>query len=199
MKRYFLVIPVLLALVLVNFKQSVPCANSISCINNLNTEVENEAVGIFNGQEIVPPKVDLAAVLGDISSSAETGEKHIYVNLANQTLYAYQGNDLYMQVLISSGKWGRTPTGDFTIWTKLRSTRMTGGRGSDYYNLPNVPFVMFFSNADVPATAGYSFHGTYWHNNFGYPMSHGCINMRITDAEKLYNWAENAAVTIYDN
>lgn len=188
-----------MVLVLVNFKQPISCANSISCIKNLNTKIENGAVGVFNGQKIVPPKIDQVAVLGDISPSATTGEKHIYVNLANQTLYAYEGKDLYMQVLISSGKWGRTPTGDFTIWTKLRSTRMSGGRGSDYYNLPNVPFVMFFSNASVPATAGFSFHGTYWHNNFGYPMSHGCINMRITDAEKLYNWAENAAVTIYDS
>lgn len=199
MKRYFLVIPIVLALVLVNFKQPISCANSISCIKNLNTEIENGAVGVFNGQKIVAPGIDPVTVLGDISPSATAGEKHIYVNLANQTLYAYEGKDLYMQVLISSGKWGRTPTGDFTIWTKLRSTRMSGGRGSDYYNLPNVPFVMFFSNASVPATAGFSFHGTYWHNNFGYPMSHGCINMRITDAEKLYNWAENAAVTIYDS
>ena len=199
MKRYFLLIPALLVLVLVNFKKHISCANSISCIKKLKTEIENGAVGVFNGQKIVPPEINPVAVLGDISPSATPGEKHIYVNLANQTLYAYEGKDLYMQVLISSGKWGRTPTGDFTIWTKLRSTRMSGGRGSDYYNLPNVPFVMFFSNASVPATAGFSFHGTYWHNNFGYPMSHGCINMRITDAEKLYNCAENAAVTIYDN
>lgn len=129
MRKYFLIIPIVLALVLVSFKQPISCANSISCIKNLNTEIENGAVGVFNGQKIIAPGIDPVAVLGDISPSATAGEKHIYVNLANQTLYAYEGKDLYMQVLISSGKWGRTPTGDFTIWTKLRSTRMSGGRG----------------------------------------------------------------------
>ena len=173
--------------------QNFLCANSISCINNLSNNVENGATGIFEGHKVVAPKIDLVAdasrpkVLGDSTAS---GIKHIYVNLANQTLYAYQGTALFMQALISSGKWHPTPAGDYRIWIKLRSTRMTGGTGADYYDLPNVPYTMFFSNSEVPASAGFSLHGAYWHDNFGHPMSHGCVNMREVDAQKLYDWAD---------
>ena len=182
-------------------KSSIPCANSLSCADSLQLKVENDAVGIFNKQKIIPPPVILSgsdtepSVLGETSTSEE---KRVYVDLTKQKVYAFQGDALFMQAPISSGKWGRTPTGDFTVWTKIRATRMRGGSGADYYDLPNVPYVMFFSNNKVPAALGYSLHGTYWHNNFGYPMSHGCINMKITDAEKLYNWADNKIkVTIY--
>ena len=70
---------------------------------------------------------------------------------------------------------------------------MSGGSGDDYYDLPNVPYVMFFSNDEVPASLGFSLHGTYWHNNFGHPMSHGCVNMKTTDVAKLYEWATPVA------
>jgi len=168
----------------------------------LNVDIENDSIGIYNGQRIVPPKIDISKdkkVLGD---STPGKEKHIYVDLTNQTLYAYEGNDLFMQTLVSTGKWHPTPTGDFKIWLKLRATRMTGGTGADYYDLPNVPFVMFFAGSGVPQGAGFSLHGAYWHNNFGHPMSHGCVNMRIVDAEKIYNWIPDpndkpAIITIY--
>lgn len=173
--------------------ESSYCANSISCIKNLQSQVENGTTGTFDGQKVTPPKIDLVAdaakpnVLGD---SIAQGEKHIYVDLTTQTLYAYQGNSLYMQTLISSGKWHPTPDGDYRIWIKLRSTRMTGGTGADFYDLPNVPYTMFFAGDGLSEGAGFSLHGAYWHNNFGHAMSHGCINMRIVDAEKIYDWAD---------
>ncbi len=202
---FILIIPLFAVLIFTNLKKPISCANSISCIKNLNISVENDKTGIFNGRAITPAKIDLTAdnfkpnVLGD---SAATGDKHIYVDLSTQTLTAYQGNTLFMKTLISSGKWHPTPTGDFKIWIKLRATRMTGGSGADYYDLPNVPFTMFFANANVPESAGFSLHGAYWHNNFGHPMSHGCVNMRITDAEKIFNWIDDpqinaTTVTIY--
>ncbi|HEV2339663.1 MAG TPA: L,D-transpeptidase [Patescibacteria group bacterium] len=169
------------------------CANSISCIKDLSVKVENNVKGVFEGRTVAVPKISLSqditnkAVLG---ASVLTGQKHIYVDLSSQTLYAYQGKTLVMKTLISSGKWHPTPDGTFTIWIKLRATRMTGGSGADFYDLPNVPYVMFFANNDVPASAGFSLHGAYWHNNFGHPMSHGCINMRIVDAQALYNWVD---------
>jgi hypothetical protein len=67
---------------------------------------------------------------------------------------------------------------------------MTGGEGADYYDLPNVPYVMFFGGGNVPDGSGFGLHGTYWHDNFGHPMSHGCVNMRTIDAEKLYDWVD---------
>ena len=60
---------------------------------------------------------------------------------------------------------------------------MSGGSGADYYNLPGVPWVMYFAGANA-------IHGTYWHHNFGTPMSHGCINLTIDDAKWFYDWAE---------
>jgi lipoprotein-anchoring transpeptidase ErfK/SrfK len=177
------------------------CANSVSCKESFNLKVENGVSGVFDGQVVIPPKIDLAKketstkVLGE---ATVVGEKHIYVDLTNQTLTAYQGETVFLQTQISSGKWHPTPTGDFKIWEKVQATRMTGGEGADYYDLPNVPYVMFFGGGNVPDGAGFGLHGTYWHDNFGHPMSHGCVNMRTMDAEKLYGWADvGTPITIY--
>lgn len=116
------------------------------------------------------------------------GEKWIEVDLSDQKLYAHEGDKIVYEFLVSTGKWAPTPTGEFRIWIKLRYTKMSGGNKEDgsYYYLPNVPFVMFFHN-------GFGFHGTYWHNNFGTPMSHGCVNLSTIDAEKLYWWTSPVA------
>jgi len=184
------------------------CANTISCKSPPKFEFIPNATGVFNGQTIHVPNMSLArdesanSVLGTETSA---DEKHIYVNLTTQTLSAYEGDILFMQTPVSTGLWGKTPKGDFTIWTKIRSTRMSGGSGADYYDLPNVPYVMFFSNNEVAAGRGFGIHGTYWHNNFGHAMSHGCVNMKTTDVAKLFEWAngpqdgkKGTTITIYD-
>lgn len=146
---------------------------------------------IFNNRPIKPPTTlsQLPALTHILGSSS--GEKRIEVDLTNQRLYAYEGDRLIFNFLISSGKWSPTPTGEFTIWIKLRSTKMEGGSQAlrTYYYLPNVPYVMYFYNADIPQWRGYGIHGAYWHNNFGHPMSHGCINMDPDEAALLYAWA----------
>lgn len=93
-----------------------------------------------------------------------------------------------------------TPKGDFTPWIKVTLTRMTGGdrRLGTYYDLPNVPNVIFFYNSQYPKSKGYSIHGAYWHNNFGTPMSHGCVNVRPSDMVGLYHWADlNTMIHIF--
>jgi lipoprotein-anchoring transpeptidase ErfK/SrfK len=107
------------------------------------------------------------------------GEHWIDVDLSQQRVYAYAGDTLMNSFIVSTGTW-QTPTvtGKYNIWIKLRSTTMTG---PGYY-LPNVPYTMYFYK-------GYGLHGTYWHNNFGTPMSHGCVNLSIPDAEWLYNFS----------
>lgn len=148
-------------------------------------------VGEFLGQKVVAPveqtQTQVAHVLGDTDSP-----KRIEVDLANQRLYAYEGDTKVYDFLISSGKYGRTPTGTFKIWGKFRYAKMEGGSKEKhtYYYLPNVPFVMFFSNDEIAASRGFSIHGTYWHDNFGHPMSHGCINMKTEEVEQLYYWAQ---------
>jgi lipoprotein-anchoring transpeptidase ErfK/SrfK len=180
------------------------CANSISCIDELEATVENNQTAVFLGEEIAVPTIDLQGealslktsnqqkVLGETDAEGETeqnAEKHIYVDLSQQTLYAYDGDQPYFETLVSTGKWGRTPTGEFSIWIKIRSTKMSGGSGNDYYYLPNVPYVMYFYNNQTAKARGFGLHGTYWHNNFGHEMSHGCINLRTIDAKTLYQWA----------
>lgn len=166
-----------------------PCANSKTCQSDLTEQIDNTSTGIFQGQTVIPPKIDFAyestrpTVLGDTTPESE---KHIYVDLSTQKLYAYEGGNLFMETFIASGRWGKTPVGNFNIWTKLRATRMSGGEGADYYNLPNVPYTMYFYN-------DFGLHGAYWHNNFGHTMSHGCVNMRIVDAHKLFDWADGPA------
>ncbi len=148
-------------------------------------------IAYFNNQPLTVPPLDTyqpPSVLGDTTTPSQ---KRIEVDLTNQLLYAYDGDQLVYKFVISSGKWDRTPTGTFTIWAKVRSTRMIGGSKElgTYYDLPNVPYVMFFSNDKVAKEQGFSLHGTYWHHNFGVPMSHGCINMKTEEVRQLYFWA----------
>lgn len=151
----------------------------------------DEHYATFHGRTVTPPSqltrlVQTSRVLGITSPD----RKRIEVDLTNQRVYAYEGMQLMYNFLVSTGKWGPTPTGMYRIWAKVRSQRMTGGNKEDntYYYLPNVPYVQFFYNSDIAKMRGYSFHGTYWHDNFGHPMSHGCVNMRTEDAEKLFAW-----------
>ncbi len=107
------------------------------------------------------------------------GERWIDINLTTQRVTAYQGQTAVYSALASTGTW-RTPTvvGTYQIYVKYRYTPLSG---PGYY-LPNVPHTMYFYR-------GYAIHGAYWHNNFGTPMSHGCVNLSLPDAEWFYNWA----------
>lgn len=115
-------------------------------------------------------------------------ERWIDVNLTTQTLIAFEGDTPALTTNISSGTWQYpTVTGQFRIYIAYESQTMDGRRlGYDYY-LPNVPYVMYFYE-------DYALHGTYWHNNFGTPMSHGCVNMRTEEAEWVYQWASIGTV-----
>ena len=106
-------------------------------------------------------------------------ERWIDVDLSSQTVSAYEGKSSVNSFLVSTGTWQHpTVTGRFHVYVKYRYTDMAG---PGYY-LPDVPYTMYFYD-------GYGLHGTYWHSNFGTPMSHGCINLRTEDAAWLYNWA----------
>ncbi|MEA4812510.1 MAG: L,D-transpeptidase family protein [Anaerolineaceae bacterium] len=107
------------------------------------------------------------------------GEKWIDIDLTNQMLYAYSGDTLLNSFLVSTGMPATpTVTGTFRIYVKYLYANMRG----DDYDLPNVPYTMYFHE-------GYGIHGTYWHHNFGVPMSHGCVNMETSQAGWIYEWA----------
>lgn len=199
-KRFSLSVAALVALSIGIFLTPgmLPSSDIQDAINPqaLTGEYDSQDVeGSFHGQKVasVEEPISLAEarntpsnVLGDTDV-----EKHIEVDLTNQRLYAFEGDRVVYDFLVSTGKWGRTPTGEFRIWGKFRATKMSGGSKErhTYYYLPNVPYVMFFSNDEVEASRGFSFHGTYWHENFGTPMSHGCVNMKTENAKTLYDWA----------
>ncbi|CAG1016187.1 hypothetical protein ANAEL_05507 [Anaerolineales bacterium] len=122
-------------------------------------------------------------------------DKRIEVNLSTQILTAYEYDQIVFQTNISSGiPAGRpkpnvistkTPSGEFRILEKYPSKHMGNGAlfaDIDDYELPGVPWTSFFTESGV------AFHGTYWHDNFGTPMSRGCINMRIEEAKWLFRW-----------
>ena len=115
---------------------------------------------------------------------ADTNTFWIEVDLTHQMLFAYRGNQLISGFYVSTGisKYP-TVTGTYKIYAKFPEYTMVGPG----YDLPDVPYSMFFHK-------GYSIHGTYWHNNFGVPMSHGCVNMDTNDAAWVY---ENAPVGTY--
>jgi lipoprotein-anchoring transpeptidase ErfK/SrfK len=110
---------------------------------------------------------------------AYPGEKWIEVNVTTQQVTAWEGNVPVMTFVASTGL-PSTPTilGEYHIYWKLKSALMVG---PNYY-LPDVPYTMYFYG-------GYALHGTYWHSNFGQPMSHGCVNLSSDDAQKLFEWA----------
>ncbi len=127
-----------------------------------------------------------------------TTSKEIVVDRSLQKLYAYEGDVLFMETSISTGlALTPTPRGSFTVFKKTPSRYMQGplpGLASDqYYDLPGVPWNLYFTHD------GAVIHGTYWHDSFGRPYSHGCVNLSPTDARTLYTWADlGTTVTVQD-
>ena len=123
------------------------------------------------------------------------GARWIAVDLATQTLVAYEGDKSRYITLISSGKKLRdwqskdsasdhsTPTGIFQIKSKHLTHTMDGDTAFDGpYSVDDVPYVMYFQ-------LSYALHSAFWHSGFGYPRSHGCVNLAPLDAKWVFNWS----------
>jgi lipoprotein-anchoring transpeptidase ErfK/SrfK len=119
-----------------------------------------------------------------LPNGVSENERWIDVDLSSQRVYAMEGTQVVNSFLVSTGTW-RTPTvtGTFRVYVKYRYADMSG---PGYY-LPDVPYVMYFYK-------GYGLHGTYWHNNFGTPMSHGCVNFSTADAGWIYKFSSVGTV-----
>lgn len=139
---------------------------------------------------IIPPEA-----LSPLSPDVDPRDKRIEVNLAQQTIIAYEKDTPVFAHLISSGLPDHaTPTGRFYVHDKRPGTRMIGGTASDAdtssddnYDLPGVPFVCYFTG-EWAAT-----HGCYWHNDYGQPRSHGCVNLPADAARWLWRWTTPVA------
>lgn len=143
---------------------------------------------IMPGETIIIPNANSITDLGIIVPSSMPVAappptvlvgKQIIVDLSEQRTYAYENGVLVRNTLVSTGL-PATPTvlGSFTVQRKYEAQLMSG---PGYY-LPNVQWISYFYS-------GYAIHGTYWHNNFGQPMSHGCVNMPNDEALWYYNFA----------
>lgn len=127
----------------------------------------------------IPPPTPEPAV-----PSNPGGEHWVSVNLSSQYMVAYEGDVAVAETYVSTGRPGfDTPPGTFYVNSMVDSQTMEGVLGGEYYNVPDVPYVMYFTDV------GHAIHGTYWHSNFGEVMSHGCINLPMDFAAWLYGWA----------
>lgn len=136
----------------------------------------------------------VARLPGAVDWSPALWERRIEVDLARQQLLAYEDRLLVFTAPVATGRDGfNTPRGAFAIYYRLPEQTMTGCLGSECWYVPNVPWVQY-------VVGGVALHGTYWHNahGSGARMSHGCINLRIDDAQWLYEWADlGVLVQIY--
>ena len=123
--------------------------------------------------------------LTSLSPGVPESEKRIVVDLASQMVTAFEGETMVMSQRCSSGAAGtETPKGEFITYHKGPSVHMTnqGDALENIYNLPGVPWCAFFTGI------GNAFHGAYWHNDYGRPRSHGCVNLPADAAKFLYRW-----------
>ncbi len=142
-------------------------------------------VPTYSEELFTPPPTPTPATSGRTQPQPDpTAEKWIEVDLSTQYMIAWQGNVRVQESYVSTGKPGfETPAGTYQILVKKPVEDMEGVIGGEYYNVPEVPDVLYFTNV------GHAFHGTYWHSNFGTPMSHGCVNLPTDVADWLYSWA----------
>ena len=125
----------------------------------------------------------------------QLGDREVVVSLAQQRLWAYEGEAAVLAPWISTGTAETpetaTPVGQWRILVKLWSETMAGTVNGQDYRVEDVPHVMYFTNE------GHALHGAYWHSSFGTPMSHGCVNLPLDVAAWLYEWApEGTPVTV---
>ncbi|OGY94705.1 MAG: hypothetical protein A2406_02685 [Candidatus Komeilibacteria bacterium RIFOXYC1_FULL_37_11] len=134
---------------------------------------------------------EIAASYNPLEKGLKQLEKLIKVDIAKQTLSYYFDGKLFDSFLISSGVSGmNTPEGEFAILDKV-PVKHYGGVGFDY---PNTKWNLHFTTRKYR----YYIHGAYWHNNFGHPMSHGCVNVSYENMEPLYFWAQHGTKVIID-
>ena len=114
------------------------------------------------------------------------GWKEIVISISAQRMWAYEDSGLIVTTLVSTGTaeipFTVTPVGRWSVLSKYDVQTMRGTVSGEDYEVPDVPWIMYFDNL------GNALHGTYWHDNFGTPMSHGCVNLPLDVAEFLYGW-----------
>jgi hypothetical protein len=130
-----------------------------------------------------------AGALAPISVGRE--DKWMQIKIGDQTLTCFEGDNAVFSTRAATGLWRTaTPHGEFRVLYKRHTRRMIGGDEGDRYDLPGVPFPVYFT------WNGVAIHGTYWHNDYGRRHSHGCVNLSSDAARWVFRWVD--PVTTYD-
>lgn len=160
-------------------------ADTLSALSDFQTvtlakrdQQTKDAQDLVNLREYKLSQAELASSQGAPAAPCTSG-KCILVIISRQMTYAYQDGQVMNATAVSTGVRGHnTPTGTYHVYGKTAKQKMSG---PGYY-LPNVPWILWWSG-------DYSIHGTYWHHNFGHPMSHGCVNMPTPTAKWYFDFA----------
>lgn len=150
---------------------------------------EHRFVETRDGRWLRSAELKTAALPSQLPWFAKRGVRWVDISILSQTLTLYEGSQPVYLTLVSSGRDGlgepgktySTPTGTFRIYQKHVTTTMDSDVADSEFELRDVPWVMYFQN-------GYALHGSYWHDDFGKPRSHGCVNLSPTDARYVFEW-----------
>lgn len=168
--------------------------NPYSVVQIFDTQnVDNADWNLIGPNQWVEARKVAQVVINTTPPEGVTNNRWIDVNLAEQTLAVYDNRQLVFATVIASGLepfW--TKPGLFQIFQKKETETMRNNDPSDFYYLDNVPWTMYYDGARA-------LHGAYWRTRFGYPQSHGCVNLSVGDSHWLFNWAvEGDWVYVHD-
>jgi hypothetical protein len=154
-----------------------------------------DEIPVYSEDLFVAPEGLGGVDIGSGPGPQQGGYKEIVISISASTMWAYEDGALVISSLVSTGTGEVpetvTPIGYWSVLWKVDSQTMEGTISGEYYRVEDVPYVMYFDNL------GNALHGTYWHSNFGVPMSHGCVNLPMDVAAFLYGWApEGTPVSI---
>lgn len=166
-----------------NFNTTIDALISLNKLNDGNFLRVGQVLTIVKGNDQGNSPANSAPPTEPAPPMGQFGPKWVDVNLTTEMMYAYEGQTPVFSSKMSSGVADHpTVEGTYRIYAKYKSTPMQGGVGADYYYIPDVPYTMYFYS-------GYALHGAYWHNNFGQPMSHGCVNLPVDASKWMFDWA----------
>lgn|GEM_PF-3061109 len=159
-------------------------------------EIRGKVWAKFEGYWVMAEDLNRVVYQNYYPKGVKKNSRWMAINLTEQTMVAYEGLEAVFATVLSGGIERRpTVQGVFKV-QRLKDLRtMTGGSGELYYRVQDIPWVIYFHR-------GYSLHATYWHNYFGMPRSHGCLNVSPSDAKWLHSWVknkfQNVSVYIYE-
>lgn len=165
-------------------RELIPLSGAVKLVGKL------RMVQARDGRWLSSSKLCTISKPSSLPAWAKRGTKWIDISLLNQTLTLWEGDVAVYATLVATGRDGlgepgktlSTPQGTFRIYQKHVTTTMDSDVAEQEFELRDVPWVMYFKG-------GYAVHASYWHDDFGRPRSHGCVNLAPIDARYVFHWS----------